>query len=288
MADRVPAKTLLSHRQRTFRLLPELVLASEDDAIRFVNERGFVFFWPIQGIVFPSLWAAVAGDRPVASEHDDAGHITWGWKDGLLDKKRWYYAKVIRGKASMISLEIAPYFYALTENYGEPERDYLEQYQDGRLSHPAKVIYEILMDDGPTDSVQLKRKARLSSDASKSVFDRSLVELQRDFKILPMGVSDSGAWRYSFLFDLVHRYYPEIPERARLIAIAEARQKLARLYIESTGAAALDEIQRFFSWPAADARRALDHLVKEGEIRDRVQIENKPGEYYSLPAIVSH
>ncbi len=66
----------------------------------------------------PSLWTAVAGDRPVADKHDDPGHITWGWKYKALGKKIWYYAKTLRKKATMISLEIAPYFYALSENYG--------------------------------------------------------------------------------------------------------------------------------------------------------------------------
>ena len=32
------------------------------DARNFVDERGFVFFWPIPGIDLPSLWGAIAGD----------------------------------------------------------------------------------------------------------------------------------------------------------------------------------------------------------------------------------
>ena len=48
----------------------------------------------------PSLWTAVAGDRPVADAHDDPGHITWGWKDRSLDKKIWYYGKILRRKAT--------------------------------------------------------------------------------------------------------------------------------------------------------------------------------------------
>ncbi len=80
----------------------------------------------------------MAGDRPVADAHDDPGHATWGWKDGALQKKIWYYGKILRHKATIISLEIAPYFYALSENYGLPEEDYLIAYHEGRLTQSAK------------------------------------------------------------------------------------------------------------------------------------------------------
>ncbi|MSP13309.1 MAG: hypothetical protein EXR62_10185 [Chloroflexi bacterium] len=47
-----------------------------EEAITYLNQRGFIFFWPIKDVVLPSLWGAVAGNRPVAAEHDDPGHVT--------------------------------------------------------------------------------------------------------------------------------------------------------------------------------------------------------------------
>ncbi len=121
----IPPDRIQAYRDRTFRLTAELRLQARDEAVQFVKERGFVYFWPISGIVFPSLWAAVAGDRPVADAHDDPGHVTWGWKDALLGGSAWYYAKVLRKKATMISFDLLPSFYALSENYGAYEEDYL-------------------------------------------------------------------------------------------------------------------------------------------------------------------
>ena len=112
-------ETLKAHRARTYNLPPFKKLSNPAQARDFVDARGFVYFWPIKGIDFPSLWTAVAGDRPVANEHDDPGHVTWRWKDNALDQRIWYYGKVLRRKATMIALEVAPYFYALTENYGD-------------------------------------------------------------------------------------------------------------------------------------------------------------------------
>jgi len=64
---------------RTFHLTSATRLSNPEQARQFVNERGFVYFWPIKGILLPTLWAATAGDRPVPNEHDDPGMVTWGW-----------------------------------------------------------------------------------------------------------------------------------------------------------------------------------------------------------------
>ena len=68
MADLEPER-LAAFRAESFRTGPGLQLATFQDAVDFVNARGFVFFWPVKGANLPSLWAAVAGDRPVADEH---------------------------------------------------------------------------------------------------------------------------------------------------------------------------------------------------------------------------
>jgi len=147
------------------------------------------------------LWAAVAGDRPVADEHDDPGHITWNWKDQSLDKRRWYYGKLLRGKATLVSLDTLPYFYALSENFGGVD-DYLEEYRAGRLSAEAKTIYEVIRDGGAMDTVRLRREARMAAESSKARFEKALTDLQKGLKILPVGVAEAGAWRYAFVYEL--------------------------------------------------------------------------------------
>src|SRR5690242_16854829 len=114
------SKRLRAYQAQTFRTATGRRIGNKDEAISFVKERDFIFFWPIKDVTLPSLWAAVAGDRPVADAHDDPGHVTWGWKDSLLGQRKWYYAKVLRRKSTLISLDVAPYFYALSENFGSP------------------------------------------------------------------------------------------------------------------------------------------------------------------------
>ena len=261
-----PTEQVEAYRARTFRLLPDLRLQTKEDALQFVNERGFVYFWPIKGVVFPSLWTAVAGNRPVADKHDDPGHVTWGWKDEMLGQRRWYYAKVLRGKATMIALEVVPYFYALSENYGDPEHDYLQLYEDGRLSREAKMIYEALLREGPLNTVHLRRVIQMTSKASNSPFERGLTQLQRDFKILPVGVAQAGAWRYSFIYDLAHRHYPDLPAQARPITRGAAREKLALLYLAAVGAATAADIRKLFQWKPREVEQVLEKLVALDEL----------------------
>jgi hypothetical protein len=265
-------------RDERYRRKPSLRLKSPDDAVRFLNEMGFCFFWPIQGIEMPSLWAAVAGDRPVADEHDDPGHTTWRWKDDALPKRLWYYGKLLRGKATLVSLDTLPYFYALSENFGGID-DYLEEYRAGRLSSEAKAIYEVIRDGGAMDTVRLRREARMASESSKARFEKALTDLQRGLKILPVGVAEAGAWRYAFIYDLVDRWFPDAPEAARRITRGAARAELARHYVENVVATTPGTLARLFGWRKDELEAAIGGLVERGVLVTGIQVEGARGDH---------
>jgi len=277
---------LLEHRARTYRLEPGHKVSTKEEAIAFVNERGYVYFWPVKGVELPSLWAAVAGDRPVPDKHDDPGHVTWGWKDELLGARRCYYAKVLRKRATFLSLPVVPCFYALSENYGSPEEDYLLQYEEGRMTWEAKTVYETLLAKGPLDTVSLRQVARMTSPASNSPFQRALDWLQADFKILPVGIAQAGAWKYAFVYDLVHRHFPDLPEEAHAIRQTDARRKIAELYLRSVGAAQARDLARLFSWTPADTESALDVLAQAGLIMTGLRVAGQPGEWTALSELL--
>jgi hypothetical protein len=272
-------------RLRTFRLPPYPHLSTPAGALDFVNERGFVYFWPITGIDLPSLWTAVAGKRSVADDHDDPAHVTWDWKDAALPKKIWYYGKILRRKATIISLEIAPYFYALSENYGSPEEDYLLAYEEGRLTQAARQIYQALLDKGILDTISLRKEARLLN-AKESAFNRAMEDLQKDFKILPVGIAEAGAWKYAFRYDITTRHMPELADQARPIGEAEARQKLVELYFASVGAAQIRDVTRLFGWLPELVKRTLERLVQAGNLAEAGHPQ-KPGVWLVLPELVN-
>jgi len=277
-------KKLEKHRAQTFRLSPFSRVRSPKAARDFIDARGFIYFWPIKGIDLPSLWTAVAGNRTVADKHDDPGHITWGWKDNALGKKIWYYAKILRKKATMISLDVVPYFYALSENYGSPEEDYLLAYEEGRLSQAAKQVYEALLREGALHTIDLRNAAKLTN-AKESEFNKALEFLQTDFKILPVGVAKAGAWKYAFIYEVVSRHYPELPEKARSISEAEARRKLAELYFESVGAAQERDVIKLFGWQKELSTRTIGGLLEKQKLM-RVDHPKEKGEWYALSHLV--
>ena len=280
----IDLKKLDTHRTRTFRMPPSPRVTSPKGALDFINERGFVYFWPIKGIDLPSLWTAVAGNRIVADKHDDPGHVTWGWKDRALGKKTWYYAKILRKKATMISLDVAPYFYALSENYGSPEEDYLVAYEEGRLTQAAKQVYEALLNEGALNTIDLRRVAKLTN-AKESEFNKALEILQGDFKILPIGVAEAGAWKYSFIYEIVPRHYPDLPERARMIGEREARTKLVELYFESVGAAQERDVSKLFGWQKELITRTVTGLIEKRKLIEAEHPKQK-GNWLALPKLV--
>jgi hypothetical protein len=282
--EKISTKAIEAYRAKSYRRKRRL--ATVEQAIEFVQERGFVFFWPIKGIEFPSLWTAVAGDRPVANEHDDPGHVTWGWKDQMLGKRKWYYAKMLRKKATLISLEVAPYFYALTENYGDPEEDYLIQYEAGRLKQENKLVYEALLQRGAMDTVALRREVGLTRRESKYRFERALVELQADMKILPIGVAEAGAWNYAFIYDIVPRHFPDLPDQAKPIKESEARLKLTELYFRSVGAASAREFGKVFEWGKVQQVKAIQQAVETEVVRSVHSSEGSSEELLALSKLL--
>lgn len=281
-------QTLLSdYRNETYRFLNSDRISSASQAVDFANERGFIFFWPNKGVELPSLWGAVAGNRPVPNNHDDPAHITWTWKDQLLGKKRWYYGRILARRNTIISLDLLPSFYALSPNYGTPAEDYLIEYQQGSLSQEERIVYETLLENGALNTLALRKEAHLSSSENTSRFNRALDNLQRDFRILPIGTAEAGAWHYAYVFDVVHRNFPDLISQAHPIKKIQAMQSILESYFLSVGAARFMDIQKLFRWSKEDILHVLDRLIADQFILQNIQLTNQTGEWFALTGLLS-
>jgi uncharacterized protein YcaQ len=220
----------------------------------------------------------------VADRHDDPGHVTWGWKDRLLPARRWYYGKLLRGKATMVSVGTLPYFYALSENYGDPN-DYLLDYEAGRLGAEAKQIYEALLAQGPLDTLALQREARLTSRDSHTRFERALVELQCGLRVMPVGVAEAGRWNYAFIYELVDRWFPQVVEQARAIGRGEARAHLLDLYLKSVGVATEAQMVQLFRWRKDDVSQGCAALARADHAAPLVRLAGQTGEWWATAGL---
>jgi hypothetical protein len=76
------------------------------------------------------------------------------------------------------------------------------------MTAEAKAIYEALLENGPLDTIRLRRESRMSAESAKGRFDRALVELQVGLKVLPIDVARTGAWNYAFVYRKRRRGHP--------------------------------------------------------------------------------
>lgn len=259
-------------RAERYRRTAALRVQTEEEARAFVAEVGFCHFWPIQGVETPNLFEAIAGRaRAVPNAHNDPDlSKCWGWKDHALDKRWWYYGKLLRKRATMVSLDWLPAFYAASENYGDL-LDYLAEYDAGQLTAEAKQVYEALLEHGPLDTIRLRREAHLSAESAKSRFDRALTELQAGLKVVPIGVAEAGAWNYAFIYELFQRYYPDVPGVARDIRRSVAQQTLIRRYLGNVVAADRGMVRKVFhvmKWTPREFEEAIAALLAQGAVEE--------------------
>jgi len=272
LPNKIARSDILAQRDHVYHRTSQRRVQTIEQARAFVDEVGFCHFWPIKGVEMPSLFHAIAGrERSVPNKHNDPDlSRCWDWKDRSLDKQWWYYGKLLRRRATLVSLEMLPHFYALSDNFGALD-DYLQLYEGGKLSVEAKQLYEVLLKHGPLDKIRLRREAHLSSKSAKSRADRALTELQVGLKVLPVGVADVGAWNYAFVYELFQRWFPEVPQQARHIKRAEARRVLVQRYLDNVVAADRGMIAKVFhvlKWTKQELEQTVEALVEKGAVRE--------------------
>jgi hypothetical protein len=155
------------------------------------------------------------------------------------------------------------------ENFGDLD-DYLQEYEDGKLTAEAKAIYEAILEHGPLDTIRLRREARMSADSAKSRFDRALVELQVGLKVIPIGVAEAGAWNYAFVYEILQRHFPDLPAQARPIGRAEARRVLVQRYLDNVVAADRKMVAKVFhvlKWTPMELDRTIATLLEDGMLQ---------------------
>jgi hypothetical protein len=262
---------LEEQRHIRYHRTPDRRIQTVAAARAYVQEMGFCHFWPINGVEVPNLFHAIAGRvRSVPNEHDDPDiSKCWGWKDDALDKRWWYYGKLIRRRATLVSLELLPYFYACSNNYGDYTTDHIEEYRDGRLSAEAKAIYDALLENSPLHTIDLRKKSHMANDTAKYRFEKNLTELQAGLKILPVGIAAAGAWHYSFIYDIVARYYPDLPAEARPITRREAQKTLVLRHLQNIVAATRDEVFKaldVLGWTKGEFEVAVGALIETDQV----------------------
>jgi hypothetical protein len=274
-------ETLLAARSCRYRQRYDLRVQTEEQALHFLNQVGLCLLFSGKGIELPSLWGALCGeDRPLPNHHDSRElGLAWNWKDSLPIEGKVLYGKFLRKKPVFISLDLAPSFYALSPNYGDPFQDYLDDYKDGRLTVEAKMVYEALLREGALPTSRLRREAGLSGKSNAGRFDRALAELQMDWRITKVAISEANRWGYCYVYDIVPRHFPRILKASRGITGRQAHETILLRYLDTVVAATARQVSGLFGWEASQLERVVQRLARQGKLCQGVQIKGMPGEY---------
>ena len=274
--DNLQTSRAVRYRQR-----PDLRVNTEKEALAFLNDVGLCSLFSAKGIELPSLWGALCGeDRPLPQNHDNRElGLAWQWKDTLPIAGQVLYGKFLRKRPVFISLDLAPHFYALSPNYGDLAEDYLQDYVDGRLSVESKQVYETLLKLGALPTSRLRREAGLAGKTNATRFDRALAELQMDFRIVKVAISDANRWGYCYVYDLLPRRFPEIVQASRSIQGRQARETIMLRYLRTVIAATPQQVGRVLGWTKPDVERLVARLAGDNKLDAGIQIEGMAEPY---------
>jgi uncharacterized protein YcaQ len=132
----------------------------------------------------------------------------------------------------------------------------------------------VLLEKGAVHSIRLSKEVHMASQGkSRARFDRALTELQVGLKVLPVGVVEAGAWHYAFVYELLPRWLPRVPEKARQISREQARRALLDQYLSNVIHSTPREAARVFGWSVADTEKVARRLVDEGRAQINVKVK---------------
>ena len=229
-----------------------MIIRTFAQAAAYIERVGFCVLFPVKGLPLPSLWVAVKGKSPrrfnlVAAWDEDAERL-WAWKDEFPRRRRAYYGKYFRGKASLISPAFLPCFYRLEGNRGVAD-EYQQLYAEGKITADAHALCHELFQHGPQAVLELRYGLGWSSKRGNLRFKRALEELQRRLLIVRWGTkAETRAWE-SAVYQLTPRAFPRAVKEAAKLTAEEARRRIAAQYHRLNSAATERDLQRLFGWP---------------------------------------
>jgi len=153
-------------------------------AIAEVNKRGALLVFPIKNRKDPlSLWHHFYPRSEMKWEWDDDGDHRvadlWHLREKLSSSGQVIYVKWFQNRATLISRELYP---SLLKVVGAP------------LSREAEEMYDVLCDNSPLSTKQLKEMMDLKGPFFEKEYNQRTKELWKRLQIVGVGEVDDGAF----------------------------------------------------------------------------------------------
>jgi hypothetical protein len=159
-------------------------------ALKHINKKGMLLVFPQENKKEPpSLWYEFFPRTKMRWEWDENGDTKvsdlWMLREKLSLSRKTIYTKWFRGRATLISLDLFPAMLKAA-NPDLPEAR--------GLTFTAREILDLLEEDSPLSTKQLKRLSGLQGRAAESSYTRALKELWDRMLIVAYGEVDEGAF----------------------------------------------------------------------------------------------
>jgi hypothetical protein len=249
-------------------------IRSEAEAVSFIEQMGFLPLMKIAGSVLPDLASACI--RP-PDWRRDYREWWWGWKQTLPEKRLCYYAKIVRRCGTFISWEMLPNFLVV---FGAMQ-PYDERYRAGLLGRAEKQILDILAQQGPMFTDDLRSAFAPAGHKRTLEFHRAMASLQSDFLVAVCGGRMEGWTMHKW--DLTERIVPrECWKLASKLDRRSGVEALVLRLIRNTIISGPGDICWTFSLDRVELREIVAALLREGRLAE-VEVEGLEGKWLTLP-----
>ncbi len=274
------AAALLERRRSNFRHQPARRVTSPRAARAFVDAVGLCSTFHVFPEGVGCLWEAVVGRAaprwPRRSHHDAGIALTWELKDVLPAKRHVYYGKLVKGRPTLVALDLFPAFYALVRGR-QRARDYRREYEEGRLSITAKRIMDRLVRESPQYTRALRAECFMLESAKTREFERAMGELQQGLWIVK--TEERYEPTFSYRWDLLEHWLPEAVAEGRRLPRLAAVERLLGRYLGGAVFSTRGRLARLFGLGRAEVDAALAALTRAGCVRTDVEVADWPGRF---------
>jgi hypothetical protein len=263
------------HRDRTFRRRKSLAVRGAKSAMAFINEAGFCTAFSAHEHL-PCLWVAVCGRRnPRMPHHTHSDYgiaLTWELKDRLPDSRQVFYARLLHGKPSLISLEFLPCFYRVFGPQGEAGTP-------RALGLTEQGILDWLSTHPPQPTYQLRLHADFRGRLPKARFEKAMARLQELLYV--MKTETVYEPKFTYYWGLVERVYQQAVRKARRLSPEAALEKILRKYFDAVLCARRRDLVSIFRGVEPGLLSGvLSEMVESGTLRAGERIAGKEGFWY--------
>jgi hypothetical protein len=196
-------------------------------AVASIRRHGALLVFPINNQVHPhSLWSEFfPKTRMIWDWNEDSDHRVgdmWQMMKRLSDCREVVYSKWYRGRATFFSHEL---FTAMISLRGT------HRIRRDELSSTARALFEVLENNSPLSTKQLKLFTNLQGRLNEGAYNRAMTELFTRLLIVGFGEVDDGAFP-SLAVGATELLYEDLWREGAGTSTAKARSILDRLLPE--------------------------------------------------------